>query len=147
MLLPLGIGWALSVVALLSYAVLVSAELRRGERFGRTRVRSYLDGPLGAVEQSVVGLWSHFVRYVVQLHWHYGIHAVYRSVLLFLQRVYQVIEERFEKNRQYTKRLRAERRRVTSTAAGHLQAMAAHKEASALTPAQKRALKKKSLES
>jgi hypothetical protein len=147
MLVTLSVAWALSLVALLSYGLLVSVELRHGVRYGRTHLRSVLDVYIGMLEGVLYRGWSHFVRYVVQLHWHYGIHTLYRSVLLFLQRVYGVIEYRFEQNRQRTKRLRAERRRATTTGGGHLEAIVAHKAASALTPAQKRALKKKSLES
>lgn len=147
MLIILLTSWVTSVIALVGYSILVTVETRRGARFGVTTLRSNADSFLGKFESILQRGWAHFVRYIVQLHWHYGIHALYRSGLLFLQHLYQILEEKFEHNRQRTKWLRAEKRRATtSPVINHLETMVAHKEATALTVSQKKALKKKSLE-
>ena len=142
----LWIGWGSTILLFVLYVVLVRAEQRRGARYGITRVRSWGDVYLGRVEHGLVSGWRHFTRYVLQLHWHYWIHYCYRSVLLSLQAMYSWFEQRFEKNRAVAKSLRAEKRRAQASDT-HLGEVVAHKVATTLTPAQKRALKKKSIES
>lgn len=138
--------WTLLLILCISFALLLQYERRRGQRLGVTKLRTALDRPVGQVEIALVRSWQHFTRYIVKLHWHYWIHWCYRSVLLVLQGVYQRLETRFERNRHAAKQLRAEKRLVDNSS-GHLGEVAAHKAAHALTPAQKRALKKKSVES
>lgn len=142
----LWVGWGSVITLFTLYVLLVRMEQRRGARYGVTHVRSWCDVYLGKAEQGLQSGWRHFTRYVLQLHWHYWIHHCYRSVLLSLQAVYGWFEQRFEKNRAVAKSLRAEKRRA-QTSDTHLGEVVAHKAATTLTPAQKRALKKKSIES
>ncbi len=127
------------------YLTLLAIERRRGARFGVTNFRSWCDRYLLSCERRLGVTWRHFTRYILQLHWHYWIHRWYRSVLLSLQALYAWFEQRFEKNRARAKSLRAEKRRA-QTNDSHLQEVVAHKTAHALTAAQKRSLKKKSIE-
>ena len=88
--------------------------------------------------------WNHFVRYVVQLNWYYSIHSVLKTILIAIQAFYSSFEKMFERNRSRAKKLRMEKRQLTSIS--HLSQMADHKADTALTPAQKKKLRHKKLE-
>lgn len=87
---------------------------------------------------------THFMRYMVQLNWYYSIHSVLRTILRSLVAAYTFFENIFERNRKRTKELRAEKKQLSEQ--NHLRQMADHRESTALTPAEQRRLRKKTLE-
>lgn len=124
-----------SVVAFVLLLFFVQTEQKRGKRLLFGGLRGWLDGVISSGERWV-GRWSqHFSRYVVQLGWYYSIHSFLRTVLKVLVSFYERVERVFEENRKKTKQLRTEKQQVTQS---HLTEMAAHKQQTALTPAQQR---------
>ncbi len=136
--------FAASIVSLSALLLLVATERRRGTRFFLSAFRGWLDGSISAVEDAVLSVWKHFVKYVVQLNWYYSIHSVIRAIMVVLVRFYDYFERHLEYNRARAKRLRAERRKQTPQT--HLEQVAAHKAETALTPAEQKKLRQKKLE-
>lgn len=131
-----------SVVVFITLLLVVQAEQKRGKRFLFGGLRGWLDRMIGGVERRV-GRWSqHFSRYVIQLGWYYSLHSFLRAVLKMLVSFYERVERIFEANRKRTKELRSEKSQMTKS---HLTEMAAHKEQTALTPAQQRKRKEAGL--
>jgi hypothetical protein len=81
---------------------------------------------------------------MVQLNWYYSIHSVLSAVLRGLIAVYTFFENIFERNRRRTKELRAEKRQLSEL--NHLRQMTDHRETTALSPAEQRRLRKRTLE-
>lgn len=133
-----------SVFVFFTTLILVQRERRYGRRFFAERLRAFFDRGVEKIGKSILNSWNHFVRYIVQLHWYYSIHSVLRTMLRALVVTYTYFEKIFERNRSRTKKLRAEKRQLSEL--NHLQQMAVHKEDTALTPAEKRKLRKKKLE-
>jgi hypothetical protein len=134
--------WLASFGLLFGYGLLVALEARRGTRYGVTRLRTYADRAVVWCAHT----YRRFVRSFLQLRWHYWVHCAYRAVLLALQRVYHRVEDRFEANRQRAKQLKRAVKASQTESSSHLSTVAQHKVDTALTAAQKRKLKKKSLE-
>lgn len=135
------------LVSIVFFAVLVTLtqqERRRGRRFFAAGIRSSLDILVTRSEQRLVRSSDHFMRYIVQLSWYYSIHSVLRTFLRGLVAMYTYFENVFERNRQRTKELRAEKRQLNEL--NHLRQMADHKADTALTPAEQQKLRKKTLE-
>ena len=137
---------SLAVSAVLFFALLfgVQAEQKRGSRFLLGGVRGWFDKGIGSVERKIGRSWDHFMKYVVQLGWYYGLHSFLRAILRTLVACYESVENVFERNRHRTKQLRAEKQKVTNGDT-HLAEMAQHKVDTALTPAQQRKLKESHL--
>lgn len=134
--------WLLVSVAVFGILITsIQAEKKRGRRFLLPGVRNVLDEHIAAVGLKIVKTWDHFTKYVVQLGWYYGMHSFLRAILATLVTFYERVENAFEHNRRRTKRLRAEKNKVTSDESNHLTVMAQHKADTALTPAQQRKLK------
>lgn len=119
-------------------------ERRLGRRSFALGLRSWLDTVVTRFEHAVVHKTEHFMRYMVQLHWYYSIHAILRAVLRGLVAIYTYFEEVFERNRKRAKELRAEKRQLNEL--NHLRQMAAHRVDTALTPTEKQKLRKRTLE-
>jgi p-aminobenzoyl-glutamate transporter AbgT len=133
-----------SVIAFILLIVITQQERRRGRRFFAPSSRSWLDKVVAIFEQKVIRSFNHFMKYIVQLNWYYSIHSVLRTILKGLIAVYTYFENVFERNRKRTKELRAEKRQLNEL--NHLRQMAVHREDTALTPAEKQKLRKKTLE-
>ena len=133
-----------SFVVLISLLVMVSKERRNGRRFFASRLRGWADGVVDRVEAWLLRSVEHFIKYIVQLNWYYSIHSVLRTILRVMVRFYTYFEVLFERNRERTKKLRFEKKRLNEQ--NHLSQMAIHKEDTALTPAQKTKLRHKKLE-
>lgn len=143
------VSTALTTFLLCSFAlvlllVVTSKERRTGRRFFAVGLRSWLDGVVEIIGARIMQSVTHFMRYMVQLNWYYSIHSVLRTVLRGLVAVYTFFEHLFERNRKRTKELRAEKRQLSEL--NHLRQMADHRENTALTPAEQRRLRKKTLE-
>jgi hypothetical protein len=135
------------VVSILSLVVLIAVtqqERRRGRRFFAAGLRSWLDTVIFATERQITLSFNHFIRYIVQLNWYYSIHSVLRTILRGLVAVYTYFEAVFERNRQRTKELRAEKRQLSEL--NHLRQMANHRIDTALTPVEQQKLRKRTLE-
>lgn len=143
MLLATIIFGASATLFLLTY-VLIGLEMKRGERLLLNGLRRLLDRLFEVVSQKVDSNWQHFVKYIVQLHWYYSIHSVLKAILRVIVAFYSYFESLFENNRQRAKKLRAEKKQISSNT--HLRQVADHKEETALTPKQKQNLRKKRLE-
>jgi hypothetical protein len=124
--------------------IVVHLEKSRGKRFFASNARTWLDKTVLSFEQKITSNWSHFIRYIVQLHWYYSIHSVLKAILHAMQFCYFSFEKIFERNRARAKKLRAERREINLMS--HLGQVAEHKEETSLTDAQKRKLRHKKLE-
>jgi hypothetical protein len=133
-----------STIGFLVLLVVVKKERSRKERFFAAAPRAWLDQLVSRAETRLQNGWRHFARYVVQLHWYYSIHSVLRGTLRCIVAVYTYFEDIFERNRQRTKRLRAEKREVNEL--NHLRQMATHKQATALSAAEKKKLRRRKLE-
>ena len=136
------LGLSIGIFALT--LTVVQLERKRGKRFFANQARTWLDQVLSALERWVVRTWNHFTRYVVQLNWYYSIHSVLKTLLLGLQIFYTSFEQIFERNRNRAKKLRLEKRQLTTI--NHLSKMADHKVDTALTPAEKEKLRHNKLE-
>ena len=134
----------ISVSVFFFLLVIVGLERRRGRRFIAVRLRGWLDEKVNNVGSSIIRNWEHFLKYILQLHWYYSIHSVLRTCLRFITAFYAYFENLFERNRNRTKQLRAEKRQLNEM--NHLHQMAEHKEDTALTPSQKKKLRNKQLE-
>lgn len=124
-----------SVVTFVLLLFIVQAEQKRRKRFLFTGLRGWFDKVISAIERKVGRWFQHFSRYVVQLGWYYSIHSFLKAVLKVLVSSYERVERIFEANRKRTKQLRIEKQKATQS---HLTEMAAHKEKTALTPAQQK---------
>ncbi len=124
-------------------AVLFRQERQRGRRLVATRIRNFLDKLVEQVTSRLTKSITHFVRYIVQLSWYYSIHSVLRAALRGMVAAYNYLENVFERNRERTKQLRAEKRQLTEL--NHLRQMADHRVDTALTPKQQQKLLDKTL--
>lgn len=131
-------------LSLLVLILLTQQERRRGRRFFAPRLRSWLDRFVHRAEQGILRQWSHFLKFIVQLHWYYGIHSILRTILRALVALYSYFETMFERNRKRAKALRSEKKNLDKS--NHLQQMTTHKADTALSPAEKRQLRKRTLE-
>lgn len=137
-----GLSWLVASIALFgALLVMVQAEKKRGKRFLLAGLRGWLDHHLALIGLRITGVWDHFVKYIVQLGWYYGIHSFLKAILATLVAFYERVEHVFENNRRRTKQLRAEKKNGITEPTGHLAEMAQHKADTALTPAQQRKLK------
>ncbi|MCB9814219.1 hypothetical protein H6784_02260 [Candidatus Nomurabacteria bacterium] len=134
----------ISIVVFLVFVTIVYKEGKRGRRFFATGIRNWLDDKIDAFGNWLLRSLEHFVKYIVQLHWYYSIHSVLKTLLQVLVKFYTIFETIFERNRARAKQLRSEKKKLNST--NHLSQMAAHKEDTELTPAQKKKLRHKNLE-
>lgn len=145
-MISIGLSWLVASSTLLGLLILITQfEKKRGKRVALSRLRGWFDGVVATIGRRIVGTWRHFVRYIIQLGWYYGLHSFLQAVLKTLVRFYEGIELVFEENRRRAKQLRAERRKETQATPSHLTEMAQHKVDTALTPAQQRRLKDKEL--
>ncbi len=131
-----------SVVAFIALLLIVQAEQKRNKRFLFGGLRGWLDRVVGTAERKIHRWSQHFSRYVIQLGWYYSLHSFLRAILKILVSFYERIERVFEENRKRTKQLRSEKNQMSQS---HLTEMAAHKEQTALTPAQQRKRKEAGL--
>ena len=138
------ITFAVSIFVFIVLLMGVSKERRLGRRFFADSARSWLDDKADRVGKWLVKSWDHFIKYIVQLNWYYSIHSVLKAILKVIVKFYTYFENVFERNRSRTKQLLAEKRQLGEMS--HLQQVAEHKEGVALTPAEKRKLRKKKLE-
>jgi hypothetical protein len=138
------IVFGVSLLVFIILSVVVRAERRRGRRFFASRLRAWLDARVDVGTKWLLKSWDHFVKYIVQLNWYYSIHSLLKTVLKMIVAFYSYFENIFERNRKRTKQLRAEKRQLGEMS--HLEQVAEHKEDTALTPAQKKSLRKKKLE-
>lgn len=134
----------ISVGVFLGLILLTSTECRRGRRLFASHVRETLDARIERWYLRLAKLMAHFLRYIVQLHWYYSIHSVLKTALRVVVALYTRLESSFERNRTRAKELRAEKRQQKELS--HLEQVSAHKEETALTPAQQRKLREKKLE-
>lgn len=145
-MVSVGLTWLIASTSLLGLLILTTQfEKKRGKRLALSSFRGWCDGVAAKIGMKIVGMWRHFVRYIIQLGWYYGLHSFLQAVLKTLVRFYESIEMVFEENRKRAKELRAERRKATQGTPTHLTEMAQHKADTALTPAQQRRLKEKQL--
>ena len=141
-MVSIGLTWLMASIALFgALLVMVQAEKKRGKRFLLAGLRGHLDHYFALIGLRIVSIWDHFVKYIVQLGWYYGIHSFLRAVLATLVAFYEKVEHVFENNRRRTRQLRAEKKNGSAEPSGHLAEMAQHKADTALTPAQQRKLK------
>ena len=138
------IAFLTSVAVLVTLILITQKERRRGRRFFAAGLRNWLDNVFDRLGLSLTRGWDHFVRYMIRLNWYYSLHSLLRAWLRFLVAVYTYFEDIFERNRRRTKRLRAEKKRLRADS--HLEQIAKHKTAMALTEAEKRRLKQRELE-
>jgi hypothetical protein len=124
--------------------VLLKLERDRRRRLIATRLRSFLDTLVERSTRRLETIVRHFLRYIVQLHWYYGIHSILRALLRGMVALYTYLETVFERNRARTKLLRAEKRQLHEL--NHLRQMAEHREETALTPSQQQKLRHRKLE-
>ena len=125
-------------------AVVVQTEQFRTRRFFLAQTRASLDVQLTKTGQRWRYHWNHFTQYIVKLGWYYGMHSLLRTILNLLVSMYSYVEDRFERNRKRTKKLRQERKRRTTHT--HFTQIASHKVETALTPSQQHDLRKQKLE-
>ena len=138
------IAFTISLLILAILLTLVSKERRSGRRFFASSFRSWLDNIISSIGSWLERVISHFVKYVLQLSWYYSIHSILKTCLRVLVSFYSYFENIFESNRKKAKQLRSEKKQLKNDS--HLQQMAAHKEDTSLTPAQKKKLNQKELE-
>ena len=141
---PAAIALLASTVSFVVLYQLVAHEQRVGRRVVLSAFRAWLDRVIDHCVQLLSRRFRHLYRYMLQLHWYYGLHSVLKTALRVIVRVYSYLEDRFETNRQRTRELRRERRQAETLT--HLSAMAAHKQETALTPTQQARLRQRSLE-
>ena len=138
------IAFITAIVFFIILSGMVRKERLRGRRFFAGGLRVSLDAFVESTAKSLGSKWQHFSRYIVQLNWYYSIHAFLKGILAVIVKFYTFFEDKLERNRKRAKQLRAEKRQLNEV--NHLHQMTKHKEDTALTPAQKRKLKKKNLE-
>lgn len=135
----------LSLGLFLVCAVVTALEEKRQKRLFLSGLRGWLDSLFEQI-YSYLGLKIHLlVRHTIKLSWYYSLHSALRAVMTILVRTYDRLELVFMDNRERAKVLRAEKRSITKN--NHLTAIGEHKASTALTPAQKKKLRAKKLES
>ena len=145
-MVSLGLTWLVASVSLFTLLlVMVQAEKKRGKRLLLSSVRGWFDHFTSLWGREIVSTWQHFVKYIVQLGWYYGLHSFLQAVLKTIVRFYERVEMMFEVNRRRTRDLRAEKQQASQTSQTHLTEMAQHKVDTALTPIQQRKLKDRQL--
>ena len=144
MFLPALLTFSISTVLFLVIGIVVQAEQFRARRFFLAQTRASLDVQLTKTGQRWRYHWNHFTQYIVKLGWYYGMHSLLRTILNLLVSMYSYVEDRFERNRKRTKKLRQERKRRTTHT--HFTQIASHKVETALTPSQQHDLRKQKLE-
>lgn len=138
------IWFGISLIVFLATWLLLLKERRMHRRLFASSVRTWLDQIIERLAKRIATSFEHFVKYVVQLHWYYSIHSILKALLRTIVATYNYFELVFERNRNRTKELRAEKRQLHEL--HHLRQMAEHKKEVALTAAQKRKLRHKKLE-
>ena len=144
MISSVAIVFGVSISVFVALLVAVRAEERRGKRYFATRIRAWFDRVIDAIGQRFINGWNHFIKYILQLNWYYSIHSVLRAILRATIAFYEYFENVFERNRSRTRQLKVEKRQLGEL--NHLRQMAEHKENTALTPAEKKKLRKNKLE-
>jgi hypothetical protein len=145
--IALGLALFVNSVLLVSYALLVAAEERRGERLIFAAARDALDRAAAATSAYFKAMFIYVGRHALKLSWYYSIHSILRTTLSVIVSVYDRLEGHFKRNRAKARALRAERRALLGKKDnGVLKAIALHKEAVALSPADKECLRSKALE-
>lgn len=144
MFLPALLTFTTTATLFIVVAIVVQAEQFRARRFFMARARASVDVRLIKTGQRWRYHFNHFTQYIVKLGWYYGMHSLLRTILNLLVSMYSYVEDRFERNRKRTKKLRQERKhRSTHT---HFSQIASHKVETALTPSQQHDLRKQKLE-
>jgi hypothetical protein len=123
--------------------LIVRQEEVRNRRFFASSLRAWFDIQVIATERKIIDTWQHFLKYIVQLGWYYGLHSLLKGILKILVSVYTYIENIFERNRLRAKQLRSEKKQKVNN---HLTKIASHKAQTALSPEQKSILKQKKFE-
>ena len=144
MFLPALLTFSISTVLFMLIGIVVQAEQFRARRFFLAQNRASLDVQFTKTGQRWRYYWNHFTQYIVKLGWYYGMHSLLRTILNLLVSMYSYVEDRFERNRKRTKKLRQERKRRTTHT--HFTQIASHKVETALTPSQQHDLRTKKLE-
>ena len=139
-----GLYFAITFALFCVLFILVSLEQQRGRRLVLSLVRGRLDRTLEAVLAGWSRVLTYVRRYVLAWSWYLIVDVVLKSVLYVIVTLGERLEASFYHNRQRTKVLRAERAR--SRGSGVLAAVAAHKEQSTLSEAEKERRRTRSLE-
>jgi hypothetical protein len=142
-MLGAGSVFLISAILFLLYAFVARQELIKGHRVVLAGVRESIDSLLGNVYEGLRSRFSRLYRLTIKLSWYYSIHSALRAVLTLLVRMYDRIELAFNNNRERAKLLRAEKKALVQK--NHLTEIQEHKEATALTPREKKKLKDKTL--
>ena len=133
-----------SLATFLLLAVFTQQERRRGKRFFATRARAWLDRIVDGGSRLLLKKIDHFIKYIVQLSWYYGLHSLLKGLLKGMIAVYTYFEDLFERNRVHTKQLRAEKKQLGKY--NHLRQIANHRQETALSATEQQKLMKKKLE-
>lgn len=123
---------------------LVALEQQRGQRLVASALRDWLDQRLDRTWQLLGRTTTYLQRHVLAWSWYVSVHLLLRSALYVVVKLYDQLEQSFHRTRRRTKELHEERTRLKHDSV--LAQVAAHKETTALTEAEKRSLRKKSLE-
>ena len=137
-------AFLVSVIVGLSLFTLIRKERHHGRRFFARTLRVFLDRKVEQSGRWIINSWEHFSKYVVQLNWYYSIHSLLKAILAMIISFYTYFEDMFERNRNKTKQLRAEKRQLSDS--HHKQQMTLHREDTTLTENQQRKLKQKELD-
>ncbi len=135
-----------SLAIFLFVLILVGLERRKRKRFLLPTFRAWIDKVLFVGRDYSGDKLNHFVRYILQLHWYYGIHSFLRGILTTIAKFYSYIENILETNRNKARQIRREKRLVENDPDNHLTHIASNRVETALTPTQQRKRKNKELE-
>jgi hypothetical protein len=143
-MLGAGTLFILLTVLFVAYTSLVSTEERKGKRLFLVGVRGWLDKWLDIVIEAIFFRLKYLGRHIIKLSWYYSLHSALRTVLMMIVKVYEGLENIFNRNRERAKVLRAERKAIKSK--NNLSKVVEYKAINALTSAEKKQLRAKKLE-
>lgn len=140
-MLTAAITGLVALILFLGWGTLTSIEKRRGERLMLARARSRFDRLLTRLVMWLYHAVDFLTRRVITFTWYYSLQAFLRGVLKILERTYLYLERSMHFHRKKADAAQEDRREVR----GMWFEMHEHKQATALSEAEKRKRKEASL--
>lgn len=140
---PLTIAFGTSLFLFVSWSFLTGRERVAGRRLFLARFRGWLDAVAARVERSVALVADYIGRRVIKFTWYYSLHSFFRGLRALLERLYYYVEHRMRLHHHQARAARSANNSPSTSS--HLSEMAEHKQATALTEAEKKKRKEDSL--
>lgn len=127
------VALCLTILSVLTFVYVV--EDVRGKRIFLSGTRSQLDLFFRVIQRKIGAVVSQFTNGFMRVLFHYGAHSVLKRVLALIRKLEGRVEEMVRKNKRVAKSI------TSGKAKNHLDAIAEHREETALSEVQKEEMK------